>query len=344
MLAHDFHSYNERIASKFRALGHELDLKTINGWPKRWTNLGWAKPLFRLPLIGKILNHFRFDEQDREMSASLNMLNEKYDAMFVIWGTFFGENCKFQTDRLLQPNSKRILYTWDSVKNTRGAPWLKERTLFSEIFSFDRTDCLNFGFTYRRLFTSFVKNKDVKQDHNSNSVRLKSFKIVFIGTGDLYRIIKLLQLRRFFISHGVTYKFITPIQSGIRRWIFKLLIGTDHYWQLAKARLEETYDIQSKADIVLDLPSPSQDGASIRCIECLDLGCRVEVLHPRPNYYGDEEIRAFLGISENVEALKNRLLVPNRCLNNKDQRFEADSIDEWVEFFVSVLSPAGEKN
>jgi hypothetical protein len=167
------------------------------------------------------------------------------------------------------PQSKYILFMWDSIKNKTGTNNKKILHCFDSIYSFDRNDCIEYpGLKFRPLFfdDAETKTKETKFEYE--------YDLAFIGTihSDRYAICN--RAKKAAEEMGLSAYFYMYINEKQLFWISKIknkdmrTASEDEffYYPLPKS---ETARIFSRSRTILDIHHPGQIGLTMRSIESL---------------------------------------------------------------------------
>lgn len=247
----------EKIQSKLIELGASVDY-----FDERPGNSFLTKALIRINrnLIAWHINNYH-------SGIIETTRNRKYDYIFFIKGESFSEH---NLKKLLNnhPESKSIVYHWDSIKNNPNA--LNLLACFDYKFSFDRDDCQKFKMTFLPLFyydeyaSAPILNKDAE------------YTLMFVGTvhSDRYRIIDSLKTQ--LENNGKRVFNYLYFQGKIM--FYKYLLFHKECRNIDKASVHfssipqnKLLDIYRKSEIIIDVNHPKQTGLTLRCIETL--GC-----------------------------------------------------------------------
>lgn len=188
-----------------------------------------------------------------------------FDYVLVLKGTYFQDN-HIELLKRLHPESKFVLYLWDSLKNMENADVLRRH--FKTIFSFDTVDCRRYDFKLRPLFYL-----------DSNKTQCRKFDISFIGNAHSDRLERLQELKSFCKANSISYKFVIPVGGSVylkAKYCKNHLLHNDiDIIRKDSISYPEYLEITKCSKIVVDIPSPHQSGLSIRTIESLAYGVRV---------------------------------------------------------------------
>lgn len=245
----------EKIQNKLIEMGAKVDY-----FDERPGNSFLTKALIRINrnlLAWFINNYHRWIIKETE--------NHQYDFIFFIKGESFSEH---NLKKLLKshPESKSIVYHWDSIRNNHNALNLLDN--FDSKYSFDRNDCDQLGISFLPLFY---------YDEYSETPPLtetQEYELMFVGTAhsDRYRIFKTLSnqiikkgkhVYSYFFFQGkiMFYKYLITHKES--RDIKKTDV---HYSPINEDKL---FDLYKKSYIIVDVNHPKQSGLTLRCIEAL---------------------------------------------------------------------------
>lgn len=203
---------------------------------------------------------------DRYHRNIINKTKEyHYDYIFFIKGEAFSEkNLKLLFS--LHPESKTIIYHWDSISNNSNAK--KLLNLFDKKFSFDRYDCANFQMEFLPLFYYNEYSEIIKPKRET------IYDLLFIGTAhsDRYKLASKVEKQiqeyggrcfTFYYFQGkimfYKYKFT---HKEMKQFPNELV----NFKPLDKNTILELY---SKSSIILDIHHPNQAGLTLRTFEAL---------------------------------------------------------------------------
>ncbi len=184
--------------------------------------------------------------------------------IMIIRGAFLPESL-FTFIRETLPAIKIWHYQWDSIRNNPNALMIAEYA--DRNFSFDRKDCIDDNrFKYLPLFYSakeamYMRNKPVKQTYD----------LIFIGSFHLFRFKQLAALKSYLKGQGVEFYFrvYVPPLVFIKYFLRGKIWRNFDCLRFHKFDKSELLDATAMARCVLDLPSPTQSGCTMRLIESL---------------------------------------------------------------------------
>lgn len=250
--------YANEITSKMKELGYDVDYyneKPNDGfWCKTFVRFR-VKPYF--PLLDKYYKNL-FD----------NVRDHKYEFIIFLRGEFLTIN-SIRYCRKVFPNTKLILYMWDSLTNYPQVSQLWQ--YFDKVFTFDRHDYIKYKEKGIEFLPLFYLDK-----YHFNNISEPSYKYdySFIGTahGDRPKIIKKLLCNcqndncfaYFYLpSHAVFYYnklFIKDYKEVNRNDIHYQVLDTD-----------ACIKIYTDTKCIIDIESATQTGLTMRTVETLGM-------------------------------------------------------------------------
>ena len=256
-----FFGYEQQIKDHLISTGHEVHL--IHDRPFKSSFLRAITAKFPNVMSYLLIPHYK---------KKLRAINKNFDYILVIKGQTLSPAIM---DYILSKhtNAIKILYLWDSIKNSKNAT--KNLNKFDNVFSFDITDCQNFKFSYRPLFYSlnFDRTYHLKENHDT-----RNFVVGFLGTIHSDR----LNIINRFLSHNPSL-FFKKFMYLHKPWVFiiKYLIDKSFRpykksnFEYTSLTLNEAAIFLSKCDAVLDIEHINQTGLTMRTIECIGLNKRL---------------------------------------------------------------------
>lgn len=169
--------------------------------------------------------------------------------------------------RRTYPQSKFILYMWDSVQNKGVQGILK---YFDKKFSFDPNDYKQYGMKLRPLFyaSTFSVDEERKTDFK--------YDVSFIGTVHSDRAKILHQVKEYCDKRGMTYYFYLFIPGKFLLFLRIILTPGLRQWERSYVHTkpiakEKVAEISSETRCVIDINHPHQTGLTMRTIEMVGL-------------------------------------------------------------------------
>lgn len=182
--------------------------------------------------------------------------------------------------RRQNPGAKFILYLWDSLSN-RGSI-VPQLGRYDHVFGFDRTDAVEFGYTYRPLFFSRVF--EASADAPPAGAAVDRYDISFIGTAhsDRAPIVRAIDqnlpadIRRFwflFLQAPWVRRYYALRDPAFRRVPETMF----RYQSLSKAAIG---DVFRQSRTILDIEHPLQRGLTMRTFETLGANKKLVTTNP----------------------------------------------------------------
>ena len=256
-------------------LAMEREGATVDAFNERPTNNVFARILIRLNrnLIGVYIRKY-YDEIIEKTK------NVKYDFIFFIKGESISPSI-VQKLRETHPESKLIIYHWDSIANNHNAKSLL--CSFDKVLTFDKHDSeamdLNFlPLFYIPQYAAIAKKKVVPK-----------YDMMFAGT-----------------THSERYEFVNRIANQIKRqggscftWFYfpskvnfyKLKIDNPRFrsarienFNFKPMPREKLLELYAESRIQIDMQHPKQTGLTMRTIETL--GAKKKLITTNPNVKG----------------------------------------------------------
>lgn len=259
----------------------------------------------------------------------LKKIKNKIDVLFVIKGQYLPIEI-IRLIKMYNPRCICIMYQWDSVKNSQRSLLIKDE--FDYVFSFDMVDCKKYGWIYRPLFY---------RKKGSINYETRKFDISYIcslhsNRYDIYK--QLLDLKK----KGLNVYF--HMYSNFIEYIVNKYLKKEPLFERVKFRdikftklnEVELNDIYMNSRIVVDYAHPSQNGFTIRTIECL--GCNCKLLTNNRNvlqsdFYSDNNIKLY---SNNVIIDEKFFLQSYKPISHKI--IEYYSIESWMNSIFSQIN------
>lgn len=282
--------------------------------------LPFSRLLFKLPRkILEVVHQSYFKE--------ILMDNLDVDIVLMVRCEYL-KNGTLECYRRLLPKAKFIMYQWDFQANLPNL--LSQYKYFDEIYSFDKKDCIKFGFKHKPLFF----NSNHIEARNSK----KEFLFCFVGTdhSDRYFQIQQFLAKNMPLKEQVLLHLYRPLRSIILSCVkdIAFLIKRDlSIYKTKPLNENETLLAMASSDIILDFTPENQDGLTMRTLEALGL-CRKLVTTNSSvkeyDFYSPNNILIISG--DNMEVSSEFLdsvytQVPSEIL---DKYF----VNEWVKEFV----------
>ena len=205
------------------------------------------------------------------LSSKLNSISD----IFIIKGTSITPGF-IDSIRKLNPATRVVCYTWDSISNIETFPSLAAKSDLS--FTFDVEDSIYWGFRYLPLFYS---NQTPLEAVLQSS--LKGFKYSFVGSyhGDRAHV-----LSTFLSTESSENNYVKLFFQSKLQYIFfylkdPALRAIPREWitfdPVSRAELE---NISQQSEYIIDIHHPAQTGLTMRTWETLSKGYRLITTNP----------------------------------------------------------------
>lgn len=257
LFAPRFFGYEEEIRRKLLALGAFVDFHD-----QRPSNTFLTKALIRINkrFLAKKIDSYYAEIIDNS-SATL------YDFILFISPEAITKD-SFVKLKEAHPESRFILYMWDSFRNKRSniddiLP------LFDERFSFDKKDCASskLSIGYRPLFF-------LNEYGSINENLAPKIELLFIGTihSDRHRI--LVKIKEFCHRNRLSYFYYMFLPSHLLFYYRSLRDSTirragKSAFQYHALKKNEVIALMTESNVILDIEHPKQSGLTMRTIEVL---------------------------------------------------------------------------
>lgn len=255
----NFFDYPDVLKEELLKLGYETDF-----FDDRPSSNPWVKAIVRINR--DLINHY-IEKYFRQMMEVVS--KKSYDVVFLI----SGQSLSFNEDminelREVQPNSKFVLYQWDSQKNF---PYIiKMQKYFDECYSFDKNDVDN---NSRLKFLPLFYSNSYREIGKMNTKNFK-FDFSFVGTAHpkKYKFVKKMseQLIRVYPNQFIYFFYPSRIVYFYRKIFSKELKRAQysefHFNSMSREEISKIYE---ESRCILDSAQSGQTGLTIRAIESL---------------------------------------------------------------------------
>ena len=200
--------------------------------------------------------------QNIYLSNILKNIRAKYFDTILIFKCENLSSTDLEKLRYNNPNSKLILYLWDSEIRIRNIS--SKYKFFDAIHSFDRDDCLK---NESIIFTPLFYRNEI------DNIKLTPTKFNLYHLGwkhsDRYELLKKIEL--ILINNNLKYKFF--LYTGFLDFINEVLRHKFHvnsfFLTIKKKSFFQHIQYLSDSEVVLDISHPNQSGLTIRTIEAI---------------------------------------------------------------------------
>lgn len=240
----DYYHYPLMISKEMNKLGYHVDFHSIEPRSLFYKVTRYiANTSYR-----KSLDNYHAEIIDRSKS-------KKYDFIFFITSHFFSEK-NLSLLKSLHPSSEFIAYHWDSLDQYDYLDTIK---FFNKIYSFDRIDCEQHGFTYLPLFASGAYQDDIESENTFDIYTISS-----VVRPERYVLVN--KFRQFCIKNKISFYFylkVTPI-TYLRLFMKGIFPKGVSFKAMNKNEMKMIVD---KSSTVLDVTNHKQSGLTMRVIE-----------------------------------------------------------------------------
>lgn len=210
---------------------------------------------------------------------------KEYDLMLVIVGRSLTE-LFFEKINKYVKIKKKILYLWDDVARVENFNSVK--TYYDEIYTFDQNDSKSLGLRFLPLFYC---NRFKTSKNSVNSKKTIDIYGLFWNHSDRIEISK--RLIKKYPKKRIKFIFIVDGRKNLIRMSLKYLFTKEMKFTTKRLSSERNMDYLSKSRMVLDIQHPSQNGLTIRTLECL--ASKKKIITTNENiknydFYNDKDI------------------------------------------------------
>lgn len=211
--------------------------------------------------------------------------NEKFDFVLFLRGEFLTDEA-MKYYREIFPNTRTVLYCWDSITNY---PWIPARwKYFNEVYTFDRQDYLKHSsdLKFLPLFYSNDFKKKTNQDSRKDVLDKKyDYDICFIGTAhaDRAKIMRSIQKQCEELGRPYYIYLYMPFEKNyyynkLKNKDFKGIKKNDiHFKPLPYSEVNHIVD---SSKCIVDIESPTQSGLTMRTIEMIGMHKKIITTNP----------------------------------------------------------------
>lgn len=249
ILAPNFFGYEIAIKKEFQKANYTVDLVYFE-----------AKSYYRI-LLHKLQTHGVHNSIFHSMHNNrvFRTIEEKYDFVLIIGARNLTASFLRKLQSRLTSNAKKVLYLWDSIQNL--ALDTKILDYFDKCYSFDSIDCEKYHMDFLPLF--YIEDYELIKAQND-----VEYDVGYVGTFRLERY----ELSRKIEQSGVTvfdYEYITKKDIKKDLWQKKYVNVDVNLLQTDSLSVKDTIDALNRCRCILDIPSSTQRGLSMRTFETL---------------------------------------------------------------------------
>jgi hypothetical protein len=275
-----FFGYEIEIQKTLKFLGGDVDF-----YDERPKNSFLVRVLIRLNLkflLNRIIKKHYVDIYEK-------IRTKKYDYVLIISPETLDYK-KISKIKKLQPNSKFILYMWDSFSNKNSFNVIE---LFDKVISFDSRDAEKYNLNFLPLF--YIKDyESVKED-----VDEYKYDLCITATAHSDRYVIAEKIRNQISEYKLRMFSYFYLPNKIMYWVRKIFVNKFGYgnirdFSFSSLSQQEIIKIIEQSKVVLDINHPLQYGLTSRCIE--SLGANRKLITSNKNikdydFYNENNIR-----------------------------------------------------
>lgn len=236
----------------------------VTYYDERPANNNFTKGIIRLK---RDLYQKKIDAYYQKILSEIK--NEKFDYLYVNRGEVITSEFleKFIE---LQPQCKRIFYTWDSFANHSHPTSILK--YFHKRLTFDYNDAVKYNIGFRPLY--FLKKyRQVRSNHSTKQM----YDLLFLGTAHSDRYIISNKIAEWCTLNGLTafcYYYMHGKAVYFYQKMFDKSFKEFDYKKLSFKSLstDEIVDLYKKSSVVLDINHPGQKGLTMRTFESIGAG------------------------------------------------------------------------
>lgn len=221
-----------------------------------------------LRLCPKLLNK-KIDKYSKFIKKLIRENN--YDIVFVILGQSFNSK-HILSFKDCSPNTKFILYMWDSFENFPQC--LESAKAYDIVYTFQKSDAIKYNFKFLPLFFFYRREGCCKKEYFASFVgTIKKGKFEY-----LYKIKK--QFEENENKEGKRCYFYFYLQSKLVFYFYKIFYREFKNAKLAdfnfkKLKYGDILKLMSNSEIVVDAVMSKQEGLTMRTFEALAQGSKL---------------------------------------------------------------------
>lgn len=302
---------------------------TVTYFDERPSNSNFVKGLIRLNrdfLQNTINKYYR--------NILKKVKNENFDYLLVNRGEVITEEF-LEKFIALQPNCKRIFYTWDSFQNLSHGK--KILHYFHKRFTFDWADALENNIGFRPLYFTD------KYRQINGMTNFKELDLLFLGTAHSDRYIISNKVAEWCNQHHFkvfTYYYMQGKWVYFYKKYFDPSFKLFDYKKLSFKSLtaEQIIELYKKSNIILDISHPQQSGLTMRTFEAIGAGKKLITTNKNiVNYPFYNTNNIYIIDRENLVLTES--FFKTEYLPLDSELYERCSIDGWmVDIFLGEES------
>jgi hypothetical protein len=293
----------------------------------RISDYGFIKFIFKFLIFRKCFNFFIKKYFIKKLKLIKNT-NYHVDYFLIIIPEGFTNNI-IKMYKKAFPNSKFILYLWDSINNRKYIT--KSFDFFDKIFTFDYDDAKKNNLLFQPLF--YINNFN-----NQNNKSSYIYDFSFIGTAHsdrVYILKKLVNLSNknfkyffhFYLQNPLVYFYYIFFDKNFKN----VKLSDLTFKSLDKNQVK---NIISDSNCIIDVNHPNQTGLTIRSIEILASGKKLITTNHTIKYYNFYKPSNILIIDrKNPQIDSNFLKINFETIS--DNILENYKIKNWINTLIN---------
>ena len=221
-----------------------------------------AKALIKFNILGYA--HFAAKKYSDEIFNSISDKLSGIAEVIIVKGTCVSP-CLIEKIKKLNPKTRVICYSWDSISNIKTFPLLAVKA--DAAYTFDIADCKKYGYGYLPLFYSDKKS-------HTHTVA-KKYKYSFIGSyhGDRVSVLQRIFSHEHDVSVYVKIFFQSKLQFAFYYLLDPALRTAPKEWLTFKSLTRAAItDVAEHSEYVIDIHNANQTGLTMRTWETLGDG------------------------------------------------------------------------
>ncbi|MND86715.1 hypothetical protein D3C76_336950 [compost metagenome] len=254
LICPDFFDYKSLLTSEL-----ERRYASVLSFSDRPHCTSVEKALIKFNILGYA--HIAAKKYSAEIFYSIADKLSEIAEVIIVKGTCVSP-CLIEKIKKLNPKTRVICYSWDSISNIKTFPLLAVKA--DAAYTFDIADCMKYGYTYLPLFYSDKKTYD-------HSVA-KKYKYSFIGSyhGDRVAVLQRILSHENDASVYVKIFFQSKLQFAFYYLLDPALRTAPKEWLTFKPLARATItDVAEHSEYVIDIHNANQTGLTMRTWETL---------------------------------------------------------------------------
>ena len=252
--------------------------------------------------------------------------DKKFDFLFVNRGEVVTRDFMEKFIKL-QPNCKRIFYTWDSIGNHSHCLGILD--LFHKRFTFDQNDAKKYQLGFRPLYFT----DRFREIYNSKIE--KTIDLLFLGTAHSDRYIVSNNIAKWCEIHELNAFNYYYMQGRLIYFFKKFFDRTFFKFDYKKLSFKslsitEIVDFYAKSNVILDISHPGQSGLTMRTFEAIGAGKKLITTNLNIVNYPFYQVNNIYVINRDIIELDAEFFT-KEYQPLSTSLYEKCSIDGWIE-------------